>query len=487
MATLEIKQFGDPVLRKTAKPVLRVNNAVRKILDDMLETMRMSAGAGLAAPQVGVCKRMVVVDVGEGPHFLVNPEVVSVSGETQTGMEGCLSWPGYVGEVERPLRATVRALDRDGHELWVEGEGYLARALLHEIDHLDGVLYVDRASTISEVKKDEAAGDDEGDDTQDGGTRCLTAVFMGSPEFAVPTLDEMINAGIDVRLVVTQPDRPFGRRRELKATPVKEHAMKLGIPVIACERVSSPEVTARIRDTAPDFLVVAAFGQKLPSSLLTAPAVACLNVHPSLLPKYRGGNPIQRAVMNGDAETGVSVIHLSEKMDAGDIALQKTVEIGQDETFGTLEKRLSALGAHALVDAVCQIASGAAPRIPQEESLASFAKHLSKGEDVIDWGLPRRAVHNLVRGLSPRPGAVTYAGCERIKIWETRVLSAPAGRTGVPGEIAGADGDAVIVMCGDGPLAVMELQPDGGKPMGAKAFMAGRKSLGSFSNGRDQA
>lgn len=481
MAILEIRQFGDPVLRKISRPVPRVNNAVRRILDDMLETMGNASGAGLAAPQVGISKRIVVIDIGEGPMFLVNPEIVSFSQETQTGIEGCLSLPGYIGEVERPLRVSVRALDRDGHQVWFDAEGYLARVFCHEIDHLDGILYTDRATTISEVKKEEPSS--EGSD-EEGNEREIRAVFMGSPEFAVPSLDELVRAGVKVEIVVTQPDRPFGRKREMRPTPVKARAMDLSIPVLSCERVADPLVVKRIVDIEPDFIIVVAFGQKLPKELLSAPGIGCLNLHPSLLPKYRGGNPIQRAVMNGDTATGVSIIHMSERMDAGDVAMQKEVPIGPNETFGTLEKRLASLGAHALVEVVYLMMLGKASRTPQDESKASLALHLSKGEEVIDWSRPALEVHNLVRGLSPRPGAVTYMDGKRIKIWQTRIPAGSSEGSYPPGSIIGVEGESVLVQCGDKPIAVLEVQPESRSIMSASSFLGGLRSRSRAFSGR---
>jgi methionyl-tRNA formyltransferase len=479
LAILEIRKFGDPVLRKASRPVPRVNNAVRKILDDMLETMRNASGAGLAAPQVGISKRIVIVDIGEGPLFLVNPEIVSVSEETQIGVEGCLSFPGYIGEVERPLKITVKALDRDGHDVWVDAEGYLARACCHEIDHLDGVLYTDRATTISEVKKE--PDEPEGEEAKE---REITAVFMGSPEFAVPSLDELVTSGVKVELVVTQPDRPFGRKQEIRPTPVKARAMELGIPVLTCERVGDPGVVRKIREIAPDFVIVAAFGQKLPEEVLSAPKIACLNVHPSLLPKYRGGNPVQRAIMNGDTATGVSIMYMSEKVDAGDIVLRREVPIGPNETFGTLERRLASLGAHVLVEAVRLLASGSVARIPQDEPEATIARHLSKGEEVIDWRRPAAEVHNLVRGLSPKPGAVTYLDGQRIKIWRTRLPLELHEGSHTAGSIIGVEGESALVQCGDVPIAVLEVQPEGRSSMSAQAFLMGLRSRNRVFGGR---
>ncbi len=465
MTVLPIREFGDPVLRRKARRVLRVNNGVRETLDLMLDTMRAASGAGLAAPQIGVSRRLVVIDAGQGPYFLVNPEIVARSAENESAWEGCLSWPGYVGEVERACKVSVKALDRDGHEMWVEGEGLLARALQHEIDHLDGILYIDRATLVKEVPQEEA------DETAGEGER-VSAVFMGSPEFAVPSLEELVNSGVEVKLVVTQPDRPVGRKQILKATSVKEAAARLGIPVLECASVSHPDIVAKIREIAPDFVTVVAFGQRVPREILELPRFACLNVHPSLLPKYRGGNPVQRAVMAGDRITGVSIIYMSEKMDAGDICLQKTLEIGPDETYGTLEKRLAGLGAHSLLEAMSAVLSGTAARTPQDGSKASRAPHLQKGEEIISWGAAARSIHALVRGLSPKPGAVTLWDGARIKIWETRLMTLESNEK--PGSVLGIEGDSGLVSCGEGVLRVLFVQPEGKKPMSFRAFLAGR-------------
>lgn len=460
------------MLRKKAKPVMRVNNAVRKLLDDMLETMRNAPGVGLAAPQVGVSKRLVVVDVGEGPYFLVNPEIVARSSETEEAWEGCLSWPGYIGMVERNLKVSVRALDRDGHEIWVEGEGFFARALQHEIDHLDGVLFVDRATSIREAPKPEEEEFPEESPDLTG----VTCVFMGSPEFAVPSLDALVKSGAQVKLVVTQPDKPVGRKQELTPTPVKTYALSQNIPVITPTNVAEPEVAARIREISPDVLAVAAYGQKIPGEILDIPKYGCLNVHPSLLPAYRGGDPIRRQIMAGETETGVTIIYMSEKLDAGDICLVRSTEIGPDETYGELSERLASIGADALVEAVSLTVAGKALRQPQDGTRATFAPHLRPGEEVIDWECHPSEVHNLVRALNPEPGAVTSLGGERIKILETRLLDKPMElpENCLPGSVVGLAGDFLLVKCGTGAIQVVSLQPAGRKAMTGKAFFVGR-------------
>ncbi|HHX09905.1 MAG TPA: methionyl-tRNA formyltransferase [Firmicutes bacterium] len=470
LSGFEIHTFDAPVLRKKAKPVRRVNNKVREQLDAMLEAMRAASGVGLAAPQVGISKRMVVIDVGEGPHFLINPEIVSQSAETETKWEGCLSWPGYLGEVERPVKVCVKALNRDGHEIWVEGEGLLARALCHELDHLDGVLFIDRAKSIVEVE-DDFTGPDEAL----SGLKCI---FMGSPEFALPSLDGLVQAGADVGLVVTQPDRPYGRKKILTPTPVKQRALELGLEVFTPENISSPEAIERLRLVEPDFIAVAAYGQRIPAQVLELPKYACLNVHPSLLPKYRGGNPIQRQIMAGEQKSGVTIIYMSERMDAGDVCVQKTVDVDPNETYGTLERHLSVTGADALIEAIALVYTGAAARTPQDEGESTYAPHLKPGEEIIDWQAPAEHIHNLVRALSPVPGAVTLFGTERTKIWRTQLLPSESyafSDDTAPGTILKIDDTMAVVRCGQGVIGVLEVQPAGKTTMIARAFLVGRQ------------
>ena len=290
------------MLRKKAKPVQRVNASIRKILDKMLLTMREESGAGLAAPQVGISKRMVVVDVGEGPYFLVNPEIVSRSAESELNWEGCLSWPGYVGEVERPLRVTVKALDRDGHDIWVEGEGFLARALCHEIDHLDGILYIDRAETIAEVRKDE-----EPVEGAPGEEKQPTAVFMGSPDFAVPALVELLQSGVKITLVVSQPDRPVGRKQVMTPTPVKERALALGCPWPPMRTYGSRSLD-EVAGWTPTHRGGRLCSEACPMKSLRAANKATLNILRLCCPSTGEATPVQRAGLNGET-VPVSIIH----------------------------------------------------------------------------------------------------------------------------------------------------------------------------------
>lgn len=481
MGILEIRCFDDPVLRKKAKAVGKVNKNVRKILDDMLETMRAAPGVGLAAPQVGISRRLIVVDIGEEPYFLVNPELVSVSKETEVQWEGCLSWPGYIGEVERPLSVTVKGLNRDGHEVWIDAHGFLARVFAHEFDHLDGIIYVDKALSIREVTEeetDEVIDDETGVKEKESieQAKPVTVVFMGSPWFSVPSLEALVQLGLEVRLVITRPDKPYGRRGVPKPTPVKEAAVRLGLEVMTPGSLKEKEAQLKIKEISPDFIIVSAFGEYLPKDILDIPKVACLNVHPSLLPKYRGENPVQRAVMNGEKITGVTIMYMSSRMDAGDICIQKAVDIGPNETYGTLEKRLSVIGSHLLSRAIELLCRGIAPRIKQDEAKATMAPRLRPGEEIIDWRKDAGTIHNQIRGLSPEPGAVTKLGQERIKVLESLIYQGESSNQ-VPGTILRSEDEMGIVQCGQGLLAVKCVQPEGKREMTCKALMLGRRHV----------
>lgn len=458
MAAGGIRRDPDPVLRKVAKPVRRVNRQVRDLLDEMLEAMRDARGVGLAAPQLGISRRVIVVDVGEGPIELINPEIVHAEG-SETALEGCLSVPGLVGEVPRYQRVRVSGINRHGRQVWVEAEGLLARALQHEIDHLNGVLFVDRALEVREVRP------------------APRVVFLGTGEFALPVL-EALHSECDLAAVVTQPDRPRGRGLEPGAPPVKERAAGLGLEVLQPESLRSEEFLERIRALSPDFLVVADFGRILPPALLGV-GRAVVNVHPSLLPRWRGPAPVERALMAGDEVTGVTTLHVSERVDAGDIILQKEVPIAPEEDAGTLRARLAREGARLLLDTLGLLMDGKAPRTPQDEGRATYAAPLTAADEVLDWSRPAAEVVNRVRALSPVPGARTWWGGRILKVKRAR----PGGEAGgaSPGTVVGLTEGGFLVACGDGAVEVLEVQPEGRRSMPAADFLRGyRLSAGDI-------
>ncbi len=254
-------------------------------------------------------------------------------------------------------------------------------------------------------------------------------------------------------------------------TPVKERALALGLPVYQPAKVREPEFVGILRGLAPDGIVVAAFGQILPGTVLAIPRLGCVNVHSSLLPKYRGAAPIQWAIINGEKETGVTTMMMDEGLDTGDILEQAAVPIAPDETGGSLHDKLSALGAELIVSTLEKLETGNAIRTPQSDAGTSYAKMLKKDMGDIDWSMDAEAIERLIRGLDPWPGTYTGWNGRTLKIWGARVVAQEYG--GVCGQVVSAQKDRLYVKCGSGTLALTELQPEGKKRMGADAFLRG--------------
>jgi methionyl-tRNA formyltransferase len=292
---------------------------------------------------------------------------------------------------------------------------------------------------------------------------------MGTSEFAVPALKAIHQAGYSIVLVVTQPDRPAGRGMELKASPVKKSALELGLQVFQPEKVRFPEAVETLKKAAPDVTIVAAYGQILPSSVLQIPKAASLNIHGSLLPKYRGAAPIHYAVMNGEKETGVTIMLMNEKMDEGDMILAKNTTIGEAETTGEVHDRLAQLGAEGVLEALQLLGQGKAPRISQDHSQATYAPSLKREQCRIDWGKAARQIVNQVRGLSPWPVAETAWQGMEIKVHQARVEN----RNGKPGGILAVEKDGVVVGAGTEAVRLLEIQPPGKKKMNAHDFTLG--------------
>jgi methionyl-tRNA formyltransferase len=441
----------------------------------MAATMAAVGGVGLAGTQVGLERRLAVIDVGEGRIDLVNPEIVHSEGEAVT-WEGCLSLPDMMGRVKRAERVTVRALDARGRTIWVEGEGLLARALQHEIDHLDGVLLLDRAEELD--YHDELKGAREEAAPRRGGPtattppmplRALRIVFMGTSAFAVPALTVLTQPAYNVVGVVTQPDRPAGRGGQLQAPPVKRAALDKGLGILQPERIDA--IRDELARWKPDLVVTAAFGQFLPRSVLDLPTRGCVNLHASLLPRHRGAAPIQRALMAGDAVTGVSLHYIDEGIDAGDIILRRQVPIAPDATGGDLHDRLAELAAGLVGEGVRLIARGVVPRLAQDESKATRAPRLGPEDECLVWQHPAVELERRIRALSPKPGAYVLYDGQRLKVWRAAVGQDRAA----PGEILAVEGETLRVATGDGSLVLEVVQPGAGRMMTAGAFARGRR------------
>lgn len=301
----------------------------------------------------------------------------------------------------------------------------------------------------------------------------MRILFMGTPDFAVPSLRALVEAGHTLCGAFTQPDKPKNRGMKLLPTPVKEFCLAHNIPVFQPTKLRDGTALAQIRALAPELIVVAAYGRILPEEILDYPAKGCINVHSSLLPKYRGAAPINWAMLNGDRETGVTIMHMAAELDAGDIISQASTPIDPDETVESLHDRLAVLGAELLVKTVEQIGAGTAQRTPQDAARVTYAPMLSRELSPMDWSKPARALHDQVRGLIPWPAAVAELGGVRCKIFSTAVCGDQT--SAAPGTVVQASKKGLKIACGgETVLEILELQPDGKKRMAASAFLQGR-------------
>lgn len=297
----------------------------------------------------------------------------------------------------------------------------------------------------------------------------MRIVFMGTPDFAVPCLQRLLEDGHEVPAVFTQPDKPVGRHAVLTPPPVKQLALSRGIPVYQPTKMRDGTAAALLRELAPDCLVVVAYGRILPQEILDVPPRGCVNIHGSLLPRYRGAAPIQWSVIRGETVTGVTSMFMDAGMDTGDIIDTLTTPIGENETAGELFERLAPLGARLLSTTLAAIADGTVTRRPQNDAEATMAPMLEKAMGRLDLTRPARELHNQVRGMNPWPGAFCTAGGKTLKIHETRV----AAGSGAPGTLLCAD--PVTVACGEGVLQLVTVQPEGKPRMAAEAWLRGAR------------
>ncbi len=303
-------------------------------------------------------------------------------------------------------------------------------------------------------------------------------LFLGTPGFALPSLRALsaLSPGVRIVGVVTQPDRPAGRGRRLTPPPVAEAARDMGLRLLQPESLRDEAVLRELASMAPDLLAVVAYGRLVPPALLRLPRLGSINLHPSLLPAYRGAAPIQRAIAAGEARTGVTVMYLSEELDAGDIILQGEVEISPEESAGELELRLADLGAALMGEAVGLIAAGKAPRRPQEHSLATYAPKLTKQDGELRWERHAGDLVNLVRAANPRPGAYTTWKGGVLKVWRARLWEEREGYA-PPGTVLSVSEGGIGVAAGSGTVLLTEVQAEGGRRMATAEFQRGHPIL----------
>ena len=302
-----------------------------------------------------------------------------------------------------------------------------------------------------------------------------SVVFMGTPAFSAPILRMLHEEGYQVLAVVTQPDRPVGRKKVLTPPPVKEEAVRLGLPVIQPEKLRGSEELQQIISLGADIIVTAAFGQILPKELLEAPRLGCINVHASLLPQYRGGAPIHQAIIDGQDTTGVTIMYMAEKLDAGDIISQQEIAIEDTDHTGSMFEKLSEVGRELLKETLPSIINGTNPRIQQDESKVTYASNISREQERIDWSKEARTIYNQVRGLHPWPVAYTTFEDANFKIWWAQVGTTSNDRE--PGEVVAIHKDHFEIATGEGgTLAVYDVQPAGKKRMTAQEYLRGTGS-----------
>ncbi|MBD3618586.1 MAG: methionyl-tRNA formyltransferase [Chromatiales bacterium] len=302
----------------------------------------------------------------------------------------------------------------------------------------------------------------------------LRIAYAGTPDFAVPALKALIDSRHEVVAVYTQPDRPAGRGRKLKAGPVKTVAQAAGIPVEQPVSLREAEAQARLAGYAPDLMVVAAYGLILPQAVLDIPRLGCLNIHGSLLPRWRGAAPIQRAILAGDAETGITIMQMDAGLDTGDMLLKRTVPIVPGQTAQMLHDELAAVGAEALLEAIEGLLAGRLRPEPQDAAQATYAEKLHKEEAEIDWTQPADVLARRVCAFNPWPVAQTRRGGEPLRLWEARAIDGE----GPPGRVVAEGPEGIDIACGRGLLRVTRLQLPGGRPLAVRDFLNGRTLAG---------
>jgi methionyl-tRNA formyltransferase len=301
----------------------------------------------------------------------------------------------------------------------------------------------------------------------------VRVLFWGTPDFATPPLRALLGEGFDVVGVITQPDKPVGRSRSKRQPPpVKVVAVEENLPVLQPEKPRGDAFLAQLRELAPDISIVVAYGHILTRAVIEAPTRGTLNIHASLLPAFRGAGPIQAVIREGADRTGVTIMRMVERLDAGPVLLQLTTAVLEDEKYGELALRLSELGAAALIESLALIEAGKASEVPQDEALATYAPKVTRELTRVDWNRDARSVGRIIRAYDPKPGAVTTLAGQDVKLFGARM--APSTERRAAGEVMGLDGDGLVVACGEGAVRIFQVQPAGKKRMSGAEWLRGR-------------
>lgn len=303
----------------------------------------------------------------------------------------------------------------------------------------------------------------------------MKIIFIGTSDLAVPALDALSDNGHEILAVITQPDKGSGRGKNIRFSPVKEAALKKELPILQPERIGEEEVKEQIKGLKPDLFVVASYGQKIPQAIMDLAPFGCINIHPSLLPKYRGAAPLVGPILNGDARTGVSIMRLAEQLDAGNILAQETLCLDPKETVTSLEPKLADLGAQLLLTVIARMENGSLQETAQKEEEATYIKQITKEEGRIDFSEPSEVIERKVRAYAPWPSAYTSLDNKTFKIWAADVASGETQESAQPGTVIFADKKNLVIQCGEGALALKEVQIEGKKRMTIEEFLRGKK------------
>jgi len=393
----------EPIIRRKLKPVRKFDDSLKSLVSDLIDTMTFANGAGIAANQIGDDRQVFVVGIGAKPQVFINPKLKILASKDDSLDEGCLSVPGYRGSVKRAGQVEITFDDLKGKRHKLLAKGFLAKVLQHEYDHLQGKLYIDHIDDPKDIQKVEP----------------VKVVFFGSGEFAVPILVSLIglNWTFDFQTigVVTQPPRPTGRAKTLSPTPIAQAATHFGLQILTPAKLDAKFITD-LKKWKPDLIILADYGKILPEALLDLPAHGALNLHPSLLPKYRGATPIQQAIVNADELTGVSLIKMDPQVDSGGILSQYQTKIDQADTYLSLSDRLAQLAAVMIRDILPYYISGELKPEPQPKSGVILAPKLTTEDGLINNSDSAEVVLRKVRAFNPEPGAYLIWNNKRVKI-----------------------------------------------------------------------
>ena len=394
-----LAKHSAPIWKQKFKNISKITPEIKKLVADMRETLELTSGVGLAAPQVNTPLRLFIVDYGRLKEVFINPKITSYGKETDSVEEGCLSVPRVRGEVNRVVRIEIDYIDLKGVRKKATLSGYFARIVQHEHDHLSSVFYTDRVVDKKSLYT----------------YKPIKIVFFGTPKFGAIVLQTLYGQQLvgeySIDLVVTTTDKPSGRGQQPLPSEVKKTAVRFKLPVVTPDSMKDVKFIRQLKQLEPDFIVLASYGKLIPKEILSIPKKGPLNVHPSLLPKYRGASPITKAILEGDKSTGVTIMKMNEKMDEGDILAVVKIRISPKDTSDTLSIKLANV-ATRLIHHVLHLAAAAKikPK-PQDSRKATYTKLLKKDDGYIDWKNPPKNLESAIRAYYPWPGVWTrYKG-----------------------------------------------------------------------------